>query len=50
MQRHIVQCLDDDDEPKKAIAMGNRQNYLLSRQDVQCTERAQPSRPAGMPM
>ena len=31
LQRHIVQGLDDDDEPRKAIAMGNRQSNLPSR-------------------
>ena len=31
LQRHIVQGLDDDDEPRKVIALGNRQSSFPSR-------------------
>ena len=35
-------------EPRKAITLGNRQSSLSSRQDSQCTVRAQPSSPAAV--
>ena len=43
LQRHIVQGLDDDDEPRKAIELGNRQNIASRHQDASAQHTRRPA-------